>query len=292
MPLDDVKEALVRVTVLGTGAVPYLGEWDSPRAGPAHVVSLESGHVLFDCGKHVTRQLLAASIPPADITHLFITHAHADHTLDFIHFVYAGWLGGRHQPLSVFGPRGTSDLVRALFGATGFFAGDIAEWVGIEPPAESLTPDGMHLPSVDVGRSGLLCETDDWSVTAARTEHTPLIDSWAYRLDSVEGSVVISGDTIPSDAVIDLARGADVLVHESTATDEILHGKGLERHHTSSRQLGLIAARAEVGTVVLVHFGGNHDADSPARLAEMVEEVQETYSGRVLLGEDLLPVEI
>ena len=130
----------LKVTVLGTGAVPYLGDWVAPRAGPAHVVSIKDSHVLFDCGKHVTRQLLAAAIPPGDVSHLFITHAHADHTLDLIHFVYAGWLGGRSQPLHVFGPRGTVDLVNALFGTTGFFAGDIAEWVNIEPPAETLAP--------------------------------------------------------------------------------------------------------------------------------------------------------
>ena len=282
----------MKVTVLGTGAVPYLGDWESPRAGPAHVVSVSGTHVLFDCGKHVTRQLLAAAIPPAGVSHLFITHAHADHTLDFIHFVYAGWLGGRSRPQDVFGPAGSVELVSALFGPAGFFAGDIAGWVSIEPPAHALAPEGIHVRAVEVVTSGLLCQTPDWSVTATRTEHSPLIDSWAYRLDSAEGSVVVSGDTVPSDAVVDLARDADVLIHECTATDEILHAKGLDSYHTSSRQLGRVAAGAGVATVVLVHFGGNHDSDAPARLAEMVAEVGESFDGRILLGEDLLAIDV
>ena len=278
--------------MLGTGAVPYLGDWVAPRAGPAHVISVNESPVLIDCGKHVTRQLFDAAFSPADVSHLFITHAHADHTLDFIHFIYAGWLGGRSQSLEVFGPSGTKDLVSALFGSTGFFAGDIAEWVSMPPPAETLIAEGIHLRATDVLASGLLCETDDWAMTTAQTEHSPFIDSWAYRLDADDGSVVVSGDTVPSDAVINLASGADVLIHECTATEEILYGKGLEGHHTSSRQLGRVAADAGVGTVVLVHFGGNHDSDSPARLAEMVAEVRENFAGRVLIGEDLLTVEI
>ena len=116
--------------------------------------------------------------------------------------------------------------------------------------------------------------------------------SWAYRLDADEGSTVICGDTVPSDGVIDLARGADVLIHESTATDAILFAKGLDGYHTSSRQLGRVAAEAGVTTVVLVHFGGNHDVDAPARLAEMVTEVRERFDGRIMLGEDLLTVNI
>ena len=282
----------MKVTILGSGALPYLGDWVSPRAGPAHVVSVAGTHVLFDCGKHVTRQLLGASIAPADVSHLFVTHAHADHVLDFVHFVYAGWLGGRTAPLPIYGPAGISALVDAVFGDSGFLAADIEEWVQMPPPAETLSADGIRLPTKDLTAGGVVCDTDDWLVRAARTEHSPRLDSWAYRLDSDEGSVVVSGDTTASDAVVELAIGCDILVHESTATAALLEQKGLGEYHTSSRQLGRVAADAGVRTVVLVHFGGNHDADSPARLAEMVAEVGESFDGNIVLGEDLTVVDV
>ena len=81
---------------------------------------------------------------------------------------------------------------------------------------------------------GVVHEAGSWKVTAAAVPHSRLLDAWAYRLDTEQGSVAYSGDTAPSDELIRLAQGADLLIHECTATEAIIREKGLEDLHTSS----------------------------------------------------------
>jgi len=136
-------------------------------------------------------------------------------------------------------------------------------------------------------------------VTAARVFHPPVDQSYAYRFDAADRSIVISGDTGPSRELVTLAAGADVLVHEVMhlgAVESLLKRVpnaatlrvNLVRHHTSTDDVGKIAAAAGVKTLVLTHFVPQ---DDPALTEEMwLEGVRKHYNGRVVMGQDLLEI--
>ena len=138
------------------------------------------------------------------------------------------------------------------------------------------------------------------TVRAARVAHPPIREAYAYRFDTADWSVVISGDTAPSASLVALARGADVLVHEVLLQDaaEISKWVGeptghplvqhIVRSHTSFRDLGRIARDAGVGKLVLSHYvPGDAVVDRDAVLSE----IHKTFAGQVVFGEDLLVIE-
>ena len=274
---DDIE---INATVLGTGW------WSLDRAGPGNLISFGDTHILVDCGRDATTQTFKTGLDTSKISYVFITHQHLDHNIDLIQLIFSSWLTGRSKPLHVFGPKGTSKLIDDLFGKNGFYSGDIESRV----KDASLPIEGMQIKGIDVKKPGLLHQVDNWSVTTAATPHSDYIDSWAYRFQIQNKSVVVSGDTSPSKSVVELAKDADLLIHECTGTYDIIKRLGFENNHTNSRSLGKIAHEANVKRVALVHFGGNHEADRPIFLAQMVKEVKETFTGEVILGEDLTKI--
>ena len=295
---DDIK---INATILGTGW------WSLDRAGPGNLISFGDTHILVDCGRDATTQIFKTGLHTSKISHVFITHQHLDHNIDLIQLIFSSWLTGRSTPLNVFGPKGTSKLIDDLFGENGFYSRDIESRV----KQASLPIEGMNIKGIDVEKPGLLYQnvkepgllyqTDNWSVTTAATPHSDYIDSWAYRFQIQNNlidtpghidfkSVVVSGDTSPSKSVVELAKDADLLIHECTGTYDIIKRLGFENNHTNSRSLGKIAHEANVKKLALVHFGGNHEADRPIFLAQMVKEVKETFTGEVILGEDLTKI--
>jgi ribonuclease BN (tRNA processing enzyme) len=134
-------------------------------------------------------------------------------------------------------------------------------------------------------------------VTAALVEHPPVTPSFAYRFDCPDRSIVFSGDTRPSDNLIRLAKGADVLVHEVMylpALEQLIgtetNAKTLRAHllasHTTTEQVGRVATEAGVKTLVLSHFvpgGVPFVADEVWR-----DAVRPTFKGEIVVGRDLL----
>jgi ribonuclease BN (tRNA processing enzyme) len=150
-----------------------------------------------------------------------------------------------------------------------------------------------------VARAGLVMQDANVKVTAAVVHHPPVTPAFAYRFDCPDRSIVISGDTTPSDALIALARDADVLVHEVMHVPSIEqliaaepNAKTLRQHllasHTTTEQVGEVAAKARVKTLVLSHFVPGGFPFVPD--ATWVSEVRRHFSGRVIVGKDLLEV--
>jgi ribonuclease BN (tRNA processing enzyme) len=136
-------------------------------------------------------------------------------------------------------------------------------------------------------------------VSAALVHHPPVVPSFAYRFDTADRSIVISGDTTPSDNLIELARGADVLVHEAfypSGIDRLVrkvpNASDLKRsivsHHTTAEDAGRVAQAARVKTLVLSHLV---PADDPAITEQMwIDEASKEFQGRVLVGRDLMEI--
>jgi ribonuclease BN (tRNA processing enzyme) len=152
----------------------------------------------------------------------------------------------------------------------------------------------------EVTGDGLLFEDENLRVTAALVDHPPVVPALAYRFDGPDRSIVISGDTRPSDNLIELARGADVLVHEvlydSAAVDRLVAGlpnasrlkESIMAHHTTANEVGRVAQAAGVNTLVLSHFV---PAEDPTITEDMwLDAVRRDFDGRIVVGRDLLVI--
>lgn len=253
--------------------------------------------VLFDCGEGATRQLQKAGILPSEVNHLFFTHHHLDHITDYIYFVFSTWLDGRQKNLKVFGPPEIERMTDMLFGEQGIYRQDQTARVAIKGSQQTMQDRTGHSLSkiiVDVFEKNAprwVYNAGSWQLTAVKTDHVqPYMETYAYRLDSEEGSVVIAVDSSPTQAVIDLAQGADLMVHECSATKEVVYRYGYEKFHTWPEAVAEVATSAGVKKLALVHFF--RQTDKLETLAQMKATIRDGFEGEIYMGQDLLRIAI
>lgn len=259
----------MKLILLGTGAARP----DAVRSAPSQVLVIKDKPMLVDCGGGTATRLMQAKISPPSVESIFFTHLHADHCSEYPSLLHAMWLMNRKSALGVFGPKGTAKMHWTLFNEIFTYA---------YPSIKRLKGVDMDVRVREIGE-GVVQENSAVKISAVRVVHGA-IETLAYRFDSGGSSIVISGDTAPAQSLIDLASGADLLVHECSFPDE--HGETSD--HTIPRQLGEIAAKAQVKKVVLSHMfpecAGKEDA--------MVQSVKKSFSGEVIAGKDLMEFEL
>jgi ribonuclease BN (tRNA processing enzyme) len=273
----------ITVILLGTGTpVP-----DPSHQGPSVAITVGGRLFLFDAGPGVVRQMAAAGLPyrGGPVTRLFLTHLHSDHTLGYPDLIFTSWVMGRRRALQVVGPPGTRAMTRHLLEA---WAQDIeVRTRGLErEPAE-----GYRVAVREV-REGVVYDSGNVRVTAFQVPHGTMPVALAYRLQTPEGTVVISGDTGPSPAIEAASQDADILVHEvypagRLAPEPRPGGTDWPRYmrsfHTSDRELGAIAGRARPKLLVLYHVIRMGAGDE-----ELLQGVRAGgFEGQVVLGADL-----
>lgn len=271
----------MRVVLTGTGSPPP----NPLRAGPSSALRIGDEWVLIDCGDRAMTQLMLAGINPAAISKLFCTHVHTDHTSGLTQFVIGGWGNGRSQ-LEVFGAEGTAELTSALFDDV--YRVDIDYRLSL-----GRTPSGVrNIPTRRVAHGDTL-SFEGWSVHVAAVEHA--IPTVAFRFEHDGQSVVFSGDTTYCDSLIQLARGADLLVCEAALwRTERMRGtparetlwQSLQPHHCTPAQAGAMAHEAGVKRLVLNHILPAVDE------AAMLAEAQEAFHAPVWLGQDLMAFDV
>jgi len=219
--------------------------------------------------------LMKAGINPATISLMFLTHLHIDHSLEFPSLVFAGYLVGRKRKVDLYGPTGTKDFCNSLF-----------EEVYPSAPAivRGIREDGWNVTSHEVSR-GLVCQQPSYRVLSAPVEHG--IPAIAYRIQTGEGAVVISGDTRPSQSLIELSKGADVLIHECSFPNDMIE-LAQRTNHSAASEVGEVANQADVKTVVLTHLFPIWKG----REKEMVESVNREFRGEVIASRDLLEIKV
>jgi ribonuclease Z len=273
----------VELILLGTGTpVPDPGAW-----GPASAVVVDGSRLfVVDAGAGVTRQLAAAGFPRVKaVEAAFITHLHSDHTLGYPDLIFTTWIMGRRAPLVVYGPPGLARFTTALLDA----------WrEDIDVRVKGLERETAGWLKVDAREvtSGVVYDRDGVRVTAIRVPHGMWRDALAFRFDARGRSITIAGDTAPSEALVEAAKGTDILVHEvyieKRAAPEDRPGgevwpQYLREYHTSDVELGRIAARIRPGLLVLHHvlrMGGTDE--------ELLAGIRAGgYQGRVVIGRDL-----
>jgi ribonuclease BN (tRNA processing enzyme) len=293
-----------RVITLGTRSGPTP---DLHRAQSANLLVTNGAAYVIDAGDGVSRRLIRLGVSFRDISNIFITHPHSDHTGGLGSLMM--WLYDRGDPKKVVGIYGPPGTVASVQGLLQFLT--VNAEIRISDGTRTV-PATKLFSSKDTGE-GLVFQDANIKVTAVENTHFHFppgspgygkYRSYAYRFDAVDRSVVFTGDTGPSDAVADLAKGADLLISEATnpvdeyGEEEIKAGrwqqrtpeeqKSLIRHHIEEHllpeDLGKMAARASVRTVVMTHLQPAPNDD----YSRYINEVKKHYSGQVLIAKDLM----
>ena len=277
----------MRLILLGTGGGPR------PRtanSAPAQVIVANGMAYVIDCGNGVARQLAFAGVPLSTLRHIFLTHHHSDHNADYGNLIWLAWCAGLRTRVDGWGPPPLEKMTKLFFEMN---ACDIDIRIADEDRVPLLPLVHVH----EFNDGGRVMQDENLTVTATLVDHPPVVPAFAYRFDASDRSIVISGDTLPSDNLIKLAEGADVLVHEALyvpAIDRLAarvpNAAALKRsilsHHTPVEEAGRVARAAGVKKLVLSHFV---PSDDPAVTDQMwLEGARVHFSGEVILGKDLL----
>lgn len=279
-----------RLILLGTRGGPRVAA--SGRSNPSTLILINDVPYVIDCGYGTSRQLLAAGVPLNRLRYIFITHHHSDHNLEYGTLFYNAWVTGLPARIDAYGPAGLEKMTLDFFS---YMKLDID--VRIEDEGR---PDPRKLIFAhDISKQGVVLQNDDVKVSASLVRHPLVKQAYAYRFDAKDRSVVISGDTTYAPELAVFAKGADVLVHEvmylpgiEALVRRLPNATGLREHllaaHTLPEDVGRIAAQAGVKTVVLTHFV---PGDDPSITDEQwAEGVRKHFSGRIIVGKDLMEI--
>jgi ribonuclease Z len=211
----------------------------------------------------------------------FLTHLHSDHTAGYADLILTPWVLGRNIPLEVYGPKGLTQMTEDLLEA---YRSDISYRLDGLEPANAL---GWQVKTHEI-TEGVVFQDDLIEVTAFKINHGSWDNAFGYRFVTPDKTIVISGDTRPSQNLIRYSEGADILVHEvysqagfdkKTEVWKKYHAS----HHTSTFELGEIAKKTKPGLLVLHHilFWG-------ATEEELLDEISQIYDGLVSVGSDMM----
>jgi ribonuclease BN (tRNA processing enzyme) len=286
VPRAALELQRTRLVLLGTAGGPTP---KSKSAAPAQAIVVGDRIYLVDCGDGVARQLALARLPVRELAAVFITHQHSDHNAGYGPLFLLGWAAGLARPVDIYGPPPLADMTAQLLAAYRY---DIE----LRMADEGRPPLAPLIRPHEITGGGEIFRDDRVRVTAALNDHPPIAHSFAYRFDTADRSIVISGDTRYSDNVVKLARGADVLVHEVVSRDYwerpgAPQPPSVVRHilasHTDAPDVGRVAAAAGVGTLVLSHYVPTEGPGTPTD-EEWMSAVRRQFKGRIVIGRDLL----
>lgn len=286
-----------RLVLLGVGTPNP----DPDRSGPATAIVVNGSAYLVDFGPGVVRRAAqarldkgVAELDPVNIKTVFLTHLHSDHTAGYPDLILTPWTMGRQKPLEVYGPKGLKNMTNHILKA---YREDIAiRRDGMEKASKS----GWQVNAHEI-KPGVVYKDANVTVTAFPTRHGEWKESFGYRFDTVDRSIVISGDTTPVQAVIDACRGCDILVHEAQ-TMKFLNNpmrpnsQGydirayVDKYHTTTEQLADLAVKAKPGLLVLYHNPITLRPDKRPLAStpeDLLQEVTSRYQGKVVVGRDL-----
>jgi ribonuclease BN (tRNA processing enzyme) len=264
---------------------------------------------LIDFGPGVVRRAESAAlskripaVEPGNLKMAFVTHLHSDHTAGFSDLILSGWTSGRKVPLEVYGPSGLHAMTDHILQA---YRVDIETRTNPEGPMRDADrgPDGWKVNAHEI-KAGLIYRDEKVTVTAFNTKHA--MESYGYRFETPDRTIVISGDTNPVEATINACNGCDVLIHEAQLLESLAKlPKSVQsfvaKYHTTTEQLAELAKKARPKLLIIYHTISFPPGIAPPRLLparagadalyaspEMVQkEVGSRYSGKFVVGKDL-----
>jgi ribonuclease BN (tRNA processing enzyme) len=312
IPPGEEASALkgTHVILLGTRGGPGV---DLQRNETASAVVVDGVPYLVDCGYGTLRSLVACGVGYAEISTIFFTHLHNDHTSDLAALLSHQWTGGRMKPTEIYGPYGTAAMVD---GAMAFFKADTE--IRIVDEGRTVRPEALFHGHDLAATEKPATDFKDERVTVTSVENTHFPErskarmpyrSLAYRFDSKTRSIVFAGDTAYSKNLVDLAQGVDVFICE--VMDQAIHDEmaarakaaaeagnpdNIYRHiadtHSTPADVGRMASEAHAKLVVLNHLvPGTTPLGRPEfPVTTFIDGVRKVYSGEVIVGQDLMVI--
>jgi ribonuclease BN (tRNA processing enzyme) len=270
-----------QIVLLGTGTPGP----DPDRSGPATAIIVNGTAYLVDFGPGVVRRASAAflekGIKALETTKLrvaFVTHLHSDHTVGYADLIFTPWTVGRRFPLEVYGPKGLKAMTEHILEA---YRVDIE--TRTNPDGNQRTFAEGHGVNAHEITPGVVYKDSNVTVTAFATRHA--MESYGYRFDTRDRSIVISGDTNPIQETIDACHGCDVLIHEANtpawlATRPETFQRFAAKYHTSTPELAELASKAKPRLLILYHYAG-------LSAKELFDDMLARYPGHFVIGRDL-----
>jgi ribonuclease BN (tRNA processing enzyme) len=294
-----------KVVLLGTGTpVP-----DPDRSGPATAIVVGDSAYLIDFGPGVVRRAESAAlnrnisaVQPRNLKVAFVTHLHSDHTAGYSDLILTGWTSGRAVPLEVYGPSGLQSMTEHILQA---YRIDIETRTNPDSPMRDIgrVPDAWKVNAHEI-KAGVIYKDEKVTVTAFATKHA--MESYGYRFETPDRTIVISGDTNPVEATINACNGCDILIHEAQPLElQAKMPKSVQsvvaKYHTTTEQLAELANKAKPKLLVIYHTITFPPGIAPSRLLppnagadalyvspEMLQkEIGSRYSGKFVIGKDL-----
>ncbi len=286
---SEKKPSGTRLILLGTAGGPRPNK---VRSSPAQVILVNSVPYVVDCGYGVARQLVMADVPLVKLRHVLLTHHHSDHNADYGNLLLLSWAAGRKTPVDTYGPPPIEKMTKLFWELNAYD-------VNIRIADEKRVPPVPLVTVHEFDKGGMVLQDENVKVTAALVNHPPVVPAFAFRFDTADRSIVISGDTTPCDSLIELARGADVLVHEvihkpslARLVARIPNADKLLEHivasHTTHDDVGKVAKAAGVKTLVLSHIVPCDDLSVTDEM--WIEGARAHFDGKVIVGRDLMEI--
>jgi len=278
----SAEKAQTKVVLLGTGTPRPFPD----RSGPATAIVVGERAYLVDFGPGVVRRAAAAAekgtleLESTNLKIAFLTHLHSDHTAGYPDLILTPWVMGRTE-LDVYGPEGLEEMTKHVLEA---WRQDIEiRTKGLEKRHD------LVVRAHDV-KPGVVYKDELVTVTAFRVPHGQWPQAFGYRFDTPGKSVVISGDTSPSEEIVAHCLPCDVLIHEVYSPESVLSMPDYKtyraKYHTSTSELAEIANRTKPGILVVYHTSGR-GPNGRIPDDQLLREIQKTYHGKVVIGHDL-----
>ena len=266
-----------QIVLLGTGTPG----WDPDSSGPATAIVVNGTPYLIDFGPGVVRRAGAAyqkgvkALLPTNLHVVFLTHRHVDHTVGYSDLIFSpAQDGARKLPLEVYGPKGLKDMTEHIL------------------KAHMLNPDDpRYKVNVHEITPGIVYKDDNVTVKAFPVIHGD-VEAFGFRFETPDRTIVISGDTTPTQSVIDNCQKCDVLIHEAYSMNRYnavsADAQAMRRRlHTSTLQLAELAGKAKPGLLILYHRSNAGGTSGVNPEEAFLEEIRSAYAGKVVAGHDL-----
>jgi ribonuclease Z len=287
----------VTAVLVGTG-----GPFPSGRAQSCTALFVNGQFLLFDAGDGAARRMEALNLPVAQLSAVFVTHYHADHYADLGEVIDRSWIMGRRQTLPVYGPPGIGQIVDGFHQTYALEYGYRTAHHGAERmPPQWAKAQAMEFQADESSLPAVVYEQDGVRVTAFVAQHPPIRPNVGYRVEYAGKTVVLSGDTLTTDTLLEQSRGADLLISDVMAMDvirqmqsasetlgnefaaHIMHD--IRDYHIGTEELGTLAQKAQVKRLALTHLS------PPLEQRALVHSffkrpIAARYTGKIIVGRD------
>ncbi len=298
----NTAKALLRPDVITAVLVGTGGPMPSARVQSCTALFVNGQFLLFDAGDGAARRMEALHLPVAQLQAVFMTHYHADHFADLGEVIDRSWILGRRHRLPVHGPVGIARIVAGFHQAYTLEYGYRAAHHGDElMPLQWAEAQALEFDSPAASGSVSVYERDGVTVTAFPVLHPPIVPNVGYRIEFDGRAVVLSGDTVFTDTLLQQSRGADLLISDVMAMDaveqiergnqaggnettaQIMHD--IRDYHISAEELGSLAEEAQVKRLALTHLS------PPVEQRLLINSyfkrpIAARYTGKIVVGHD------